>query len=113
MHELSLAVELLRHIEKIAAREGAARVVAVEVEIGALSGVYRGAFEFVFPLAAEGTVAEGADLRVHDVPVRVRCRACGAESAPEVPLVVCQSCRAVDVAVIAGQDFLLRSLEVT
>ncbi len=67
MHELSLAGELVVQVGALAQRESATRVVRIELALGDLSGVDREALEFVFPLAAAGSVAEGAALAVQEV----------------------------------------------
>ena len=67
MHELSLAGELVVQVGALAQREGATRVVRIELALGDLSGVDREALGFVFPLAAAGSVAEGAALAVQEV----------------------------------------------
>ena len=78
MHELSLATALIGELEEILRREGAGRVCSVTVEIGALSGVQAAPMAFVFPLAAEGTCVEGAELMIDERALELRCRACGA-----------------------------------
>ena len=62
MHELGMATALVEQVEEIARREGAARIVRIELVVGDLSGVDREALEFAFPFAAERTAAEGAIL---------------------------------------------------
>jgi hydrogenase nickel incorporation protein HypA/HybF len=64
MHEASLTRGLVRTIEEIAAREGATRVVGIEVWLGALSHMSKEHLAEHFAQAAAGTIAEGAALRV-------------------------------------------------
>ena len=55
----------------------------------------------------------GSNLEVSRIPIRVRCRACGAESQPEDPAILtCRSCGAVRPEVLEGSGIVLRSLEV-
>ena len=112
MHELSLAQALVDQVVDVLHQEGESRVASIKVEIGALSGVEREAFEFAFPFACEQTPLEGARLDVVDVSVRIRCRVCGAESCPEPPMILCLQCQSADCQVLAGHDFMLKSLEV-
>lgn len=70
MHELGMATALVEQVEEIARREGAVRVVRIELVVGDESGVDREALEFVFPFAAERTAAEGATLAIEIVPGR-------------------------------------------
>lgn len=112
MHELSLATAMIDDLEQAARRESASRITAVHVVVGALSGVEREPLEFCFPLAAEGTLADGARLVIEDEPVRIVCKACGADSEPALPDLSCPACRALAVEVVSGREFRVRSMEV-
>ncbi len=70
MHELSLCVSLVEQIEAVATREQATCVTRVELVVGDRSGVEPEALEFAFPMAAEGTVAQGAELVIEAVEGR-------------------------------------------
>jgi hydrogenase nickel incorporation protein HypA/HybF len=108
VHELALADAVVA-IARDHAR--GRRVAAVDVKIGRLRQVVPDALEFAFELVAAGTEAEGAELRVEHVPVRVRCARCQGESeAAEFPL-ACAACGGVDVEVVAGDELLVESLE--
>ena len=60
MHETSLMKSLLRHIEAVAAEQGARRIVGVSVWLGALSHMSAEHFMEHFVVASAGTLAEGA-----------------------------------------------------
>lgn len=64
MHEASLMRDLMSQIRKIAEAEKARRILAVHVWLGALSHMSREHFAEHFVEAAEGSPAEGADLKV-------------------------------------------------
>ena len=64
MHELSLFADLMRKIEAVAVDQGARRVTAVQVTLGALSHLSPDHFREHFAQLSPGTVAEGAELRV-------------------------------------------------
>jgi len=60
VHESSLMRALLRDVEAVAAAEGAPRVAAIAVRIGALAEMSPAHFREHFDEAARGTLAEGA-----------------------------------------------------
>lgn len=62
MHEAHLMTDLLHRIERAAREEGGARVVGVEVWLGALCHISAGHFREHFERETAGTVAEGAQL---------------------------------------------------
>ncbi|MFO0798674.1 MAG: hydrogenase maturation nickel metallochaperone HypA [Gemmataceae bacterium] len=112
MHELSLAVELVRAAEEAARRADANRVTAVAVTVGALSGVAEDALRFAFDVAAAGTLLAGARLDVRPVPVTVRCPRCGDVPLPGVQLFRCPVCDTPTADVRAGRELELESIEV-
>ncbi len=64
MPEAGLARDLIRRAEDLAIAEGARRVTAVRVRIGALAGVTGGDLRVHFTDEARGTMAEGATIEV-------------------------------------------------
>jgi len=108
VHELSIADAVV----ELAARHAAGRrVTRVEVKVGHLRQVVPDSLAFAFELVADGTVVEGAELVLEEVPAAGRCRACGAESPlREFPL-CCAACGGLDVEVIRGEELLVDSLE--
>ncbi|MBA1148626.1 hydrogenase maturation nickel metallochaperone HypA [Ectothiorhodospiraceae bacterium WFHF3C12] len=64
MHEMSLLSDLLGKIQRLAEENGAGRVVAVRVWLGALSHISAGHFREHFEAGVRGTLAEGAILEV-------------------------------------------------
>lgn len=62
MHEASLMNSLMAKIMDVADKEGAKRITAVEVWLGALSHMTPGHFREHFDVAAKGSIAEGAKL---------------------------------------------------
>jgi hydrogenase nickel incorporation protein HypA/HybF len=62
MHEAHLMTDLLHKIEALAREDGAPRVAAVEVWLGALCHISAGHFREHFERETVGTLAEGAEL---------------------------------------------------
>lgn len=110
MHEMSIAVSLLDQLQRIATDNQVARIVKLEVRCGALQQVVPDALTAAFAAAAEGTAADGAELRIVEVPLAGRCRACGAEYAPQIDDFRCPTCHAADVELTAGEDIVLQSV---
>jgi hydrogenase nickel incorporation protein HypA/HybF len=108
MHELAIAEAMVRIAEETAAGR---RVTAVELKVGALRQVVPSALEFSFGLVAQGTVVEGAELEIEQVPVAVECRRCGETTRPDGFPLACVACGGVDVAVVAGEELLVEWLE--
>jgi hydrogenase nickel incorporation protein HypA/HybF len=112
MHELAVCQALIEQVERVARQNDARRVVSIVITVGPLSGVEPQLLEHAYPLAAAGTIAEHASLVVETVPVRVRCRACGAETDAQANAIVCGSCGDWQVDVTGGEEMLLRRVEI-
>jgi hydrogenase nickel incorporation protein HypA/HybF len=108
MHELAIAESIVAIAERHAAGR---RVTRVEVAVGHLRQVVPAALEFAFELVAQGTVLDGAELALEEVPAAVRCRACGAEGSVDGFPLACRACGGWDVAVIAGEELRVESLD--
>jgi hydrogenase nickel incorporation protein HypA/HybF len=108
MHELALAEAILAIAEENARGR---RVARVELEIGRLRQVVPDALAFSFELVAQGTAAEGAELAIEELPVRVACRTCGAATVVEAFPFGCTGCGALDVEVIDGEQLQVTALE--
>jgi hydrogenase nickel incorporation protein HypA/HybF len=108
VHELALTQSV---VDVITERLGPARVSAVHLEVGRLSGVFPDALRFCFGMVTEGTALAGARLDISEPAARGRCRDCGAEFEVDDPLVLCD-CGSADVELHGGQDLLVRSVEV-
>lgn len=111
MHEAAIVEGLMRILERQAAQHGVSAIRRVNVKVGRLRAVEPQQLVSCFEMFAEGTIADGAELAVDEVPVRARCRACGREF--EVPRYrfECPACGGGDVEVIQGQELYIESFE--
>jgi len=104
MHEASLMKNLLAIVEQAAHDEGGGPVRVVHLRLGAMAGVNADALRFAFDVMSPGTAAEGGRLEIEDVPLRVRCRKCGAESLPRDFVFACGSCGSVELDICSGRE---------
>jgi hydrogenase nickel incorporation protein HypA/HybF len=108
MHEYGLCEPIVQAVERRAAGRPVARV---RVRVGALHRVAGPAMDQAFTLAAEGTVADGADIDLVIVPVVVSCAACGLSGTSDDPLSLCPVCGAADIELSGGDDLILESIQ--
>jgi hydrogenase nickel incorporation protein HypA/HybF len=113
MHELSIAEGLIDVACEAAQREGDVRVTRLVVRIGKLSGIVREALEFAFGLAAEGSVCQGAELEIEEVPITVLCPGCReAKGLADDYAFVCPTCGSPTPEILTGRELEMVSLEV-
>ena len=108
MHELSITQSL---IDAVVDRIGERKVIAVNVQVGPLSGVLPDAMRFCFDVASAGTALDGAQLVINEPRGLVRCRSCHDEFEPADPFLLCP-CGSADVEVLSGRELMLMSVEV-
>ena len=111
MHEFAVCQDMLTQIESIAADEQAAAVDMVTVRIGPLSGIEAHLLKQAFPLAAAGTVAEKAELIVEELPIKVKCQLCNAETEAKANRLICGECGDYHTQLLSGDEMLLASVE--
>lgn len=111
MHEMSIAIEILAQLERVAAENGLTRIESLSIQAGSLRGIVPEALDIAFASATEGTVAEGATIELTVVPTRARCRSCGREFEPTPESFLCPQCNLADVELLNGNEILLLSVE--
>jgi len=111
MHELAICQALMNQVENIAAERNARSVVSIVVGMGPLSGVEAQLLKHAYPVASAGTVAEGAELVIENLPVRVKCTQCGKESDVLPNKLVCKACGDWRTTLISGDELMLMRVE--
>jgi hydrogenase nickel incorporation protein HypA/HybF len=109
MHEYSIVSALYDRIVVEAEAHRATAVTAVQVRIGALSGVEPGLLRTAYDLFREGTLCAGAPLAIEEVPAHWACPACGTTPKSGARL-VCPTCGA-PVRLVAGDEIELTRVE--
>jgi len=110
MHELSLAEAILPPVLALA-EEHRAKVIALTVQAGALQMIVPESLAMGFLAVAQGTAAEGAELRVETVPITARCRRCERVFDVEDAIFLCPDCHVADAETVAGNELSLLRVE--
>jgi hydrogenase nickel incorporation protein HypA/HybF len=111
MHELSVCQALVLQLEAVSAANGGGAVELVRLRVGPLSGVESALLRRAFPLAAAGTIADGAELLIEAAAVVVQCNECGACTDAAPNRMLCGQCNGFRVRMISGDEMLLESVE--
>ena len=108
MHEMGLAQGILEIALDAAAGETVRRI---ELLVGRGQMVKPESLEFSFRLLADGTPSARASFTMTELPVRLRCRRCGAENEVDLLLLDCPGCGSSDVEILAGNELLVKAVE--
>ena len=112
MHEMSIVSGILDIAEKEARAAGAQVITMVEIEVGRLAGVEIPALEFGFEVARRGTLAEEAELMIHDIPGLGHCAECNEKVAIDALIPICPECGELLSEVLQGRELRVRSIMV-
>ena len=112
MHELSIARSLIAIVERAARDEGFERVLEIRLKMGEFSGLVPDCLREFFPIAAEGTPAEGARLVMEQIPAAFRCLDCGYEGPADRKNACCPACRSTALRMTRGREFYVENLKV-
>jgi hydrogenase nickel incorporation protein HypA/HybF len=112
MHEMSLAMSVLRIVEEAARGHTGAQVTSVRLEIGALAAVECEALRFCFDAVTRCSIAERARLEIIRTPGLGFCLACEQEvPVSELPA-SCPSCGRYQVQATAGTQMRVKDFEI-
>ena len=111
MHELSICQALISQLEAIAREQAAQRVALIRLGVGPLSGVEPQLLEQAYPIASAGTLADGAELVIENLPLRVSCDACGQTTDALPNRLLCAACGDWHTRLVSGDELQLNSVE--
>ena len=115
MHELSIAHDLVSIADEAARKAGATRVTRAHVRLGALSGVVADSLQFGFGIAAQGTLLDGAELVIHELPVKIYCDSPGCQREIELSGTQsfrCPVCGTPAAKLTQGKELQIESIEI-
>jgi hydrogenase nickel incorporation protein HypA/HybF len=112
MHELSIAMAVIDAAAEEAARRGGARVAAVHVRVGPLSGVVPDALRSAFELARAGSDLSDAELVIEETRLVAHCPTCAADRELAAQRLLCPVCGAPTPEVVRGRELEVFALEI-
>lgn len=112
MHEIGIARQILHTVEGVARENGINRIDAVVVDCGELSLVIPDYLRELYPVVAKGTILEGSELIINEIPGMARCNGCG-----EVFNVIehkgnCPECGSFEKEILTGREFLVKEIHI-
>jgi hydrogenase nickel incorporation protein HypA/HybF len=112
MHEMCLAYNILVIVQKAAARHQVTKVTKVTIRAGQLRRVIPEQLRFCFEFVAKDSVAEGAELVVHTLPVKARCKECEASFYVWEYEFLCPDCESEELELLQGMELVVENMEV-
>ena len=112
MHEMSICEGILQILETESANKNFKQVKKVALEIGPLSGVALEALKFSFDVVMKGSLAEGSELIIIDMPATAWCMQCAETVNIEQRYDDCPKCGSAQLQVTGGEELSIKELEV-
>lgn len=110
MHELSIAMSIVDLATEQAARNHAAVIEEIELDIGCLSGIEMESFDFAWKQAVKQTILENAIRKVNRINGKAMCLDCDTFFDMQHLYDGCPVCDSHLLAVISGKELKLKSL---
>jgi len=110
MHELSVAISIVDLAAEQARLAGAKSVRAIELDIGALSGVDINALKFALDIAFKDTLLEESEVKINHIDVACECMDCCLAFSAGTFVTGCPECRGMNINIKRGKEMHLSSL---
>ncbi|AVX21881.1 MAG: hydrogenase maturation nickel metallochaperone HypA [Bacillota bacterium] len=113
MHEMALMAGVFEIITAVMAEHPGKKVTRVTMEVGELTHALPDSLQMCFAAFARGTVCEGAELEIIEIPVVLKCQECGWQGRTTGSFVaLCPDCQSPRTEITAGRELRVSSLEV-
>lgn len=111
MHEIKIAEELSSIVLETAKREKLTTVSKVNISFGQLIQIVPDIFRFAFGETVRDTVAEGAEVDIEILPVKMKCKKCKSDVMIIDNSFACDKCGSADMEIIQGKELYVKSIE--
>ncbi|MGI9547027.1 MAG: hydrogenase maturation nickel metallochaperone HypA [Flavobacteriaceae bacterium] len=111
MHEMSIALSIVKIAEAEAKKANVKSFAAIDMEIGTLAGIEFDALNFVWEVAVQKTVLEKAEKRIKKIPAKARCGGCDSVYALQFIHDNCPDCGSFLKTIVQGKELRVKSLE--
>ena len=113
MHELSIALSIVEMATEESNKRNGAKVDAVHLKLGKLSGVVADALLFSWEIACQGTRLQNSRLEITEIPVLVHCENCKTDrTLAEINNFSCPVCNTPTPEVLQGRELEVTALEI-
>lgn len=113
MHELSIALSIVETATEQAEKLGGAKVLAVHLKLGPLSGIVKEALLGSYELATENSAMAGSRLVIVETELRAYCPSCQVERAVvSTTDISCVECGTPTPKITSGRELEVTAMEI-
>ena len=110
MHELSIALGIVKIAEQEAVKNKASQILSIELEIGVLAGVELDSLNFVWPSAVKGTILENSKKEIITIDAVAVCVDCDTKFQLHNSYDACPKCASNLKIIEKGKELRVKSL---
>lgn len=110
MHELSIAVSIVKIASRQAMEASANSVSRVDLDIGAMSGIELDSLQNALTIAVRDTMLEETEFSINRIEPLCQCLACNHLFTPEGAFGQCPECKSRETELIRGKELQIKSL---
>lgn len=111
MHEIRIAEDLAGIVLDTAGNEGLSTVSAVNISFGQMVQIVPDIFKFAFAEAVRDTIAGNAEINIEVLPVKLKCKVCGAGFRMGEDYFTCNNCGSSEIEILQGKELFIKSIE--
>jgi hydrogenase nickel incorporation protein HypA/HybF len=112
MHELSIALGIVKIAEEESRKAKARSVKSIELEIGSMAGIEMDSLDFAWPIAVKDTVLEHASREIDLISAKAKCLECQTDYDLKHIFDACPSCNSYFKDIYQGKELRVKALEV-
>ena len=112
MHQFSIAQNIIDLALAEAEKNNGKRICSLAIKLGKASHIEPESMELCLRAAAQGTIAEQAEIEIKPLALTARCRECGHTAAAQDNELLCSGCGGENLEVLTGSEVFLESLVV-
>ena len=110
MHELSVVLEVVKAVEKVAKEQNLTEIETLVLQIGELSSMIPRYVEACFPMAADGTILEHTKLEIEILPGNGLCKDCNKVFNLLANNQICPHCSGRRWELLSGREFYIKEI---
>lgn len=111
MHELSLAKEIISHVERIIPVDDLPKIQTIKIHVGEFSNIMPDSLLFAFNSLIEGTILNNVRLELEIVALKVKCNTCQEVHSIKMNNFVCPNCNSNNLQLFSGSELFIESIQ--
>ncbi len=105
-------MEVLRIIKEHLPKDRPVRVTKITLKVGKLTAIIPETFKFCMDVITQDTPAQGAEIVINEVPLKIECQECGEVNELNEPIFICPNCQSHKIEILSGRELYIESIEV-